>query len=136
MSGIRSWVAPVFFLRSRKAVSGFRSWLWWESILKPQDVACRQPLVSVGILRANPVDQAQLLQLGKVIVQCRNRHFRIVGQPGLRRKTAEVRIVPVAQKPQNDLGGRLQPALLDGPDGCLVANGAALRAGRTRLVKP
>ena len=31
---------------------------------------------------------------------------------------------------------RFQPALLDGPDGSFVAHGAALRAGRTRLVKP
>ena len=136
MSGIRRWVATLFFLRSRNSVSGFRSLLWWKAVLKPQDVACRQALVGVGILRANPVDQAQLLQLGKVIVQCRDRHFRIVRQPRLRRETAEVRIVPVAQEPQHDLGCRFQPALLDSPDGCFVAHGATRRAWRTRLVKP
>jgi recombinational DNA repair ATPase RecF len=31
---------------------------------------------------------------------------------------------------------RIDIATLDGPDSCLVAHGAALRAGRTRLVKP
>ena len=53
---------------SQKAASGFRSWLWWKSILKPQDVACREALVGVGILRPNAVDQAQILQLGEVFV--------------------------------------------------------------------
>ena len=136
MSGIRSWLDLVFLVRSRKAVSGFRSWLWWKAILEPQDVACGEALVGVGILRPDPVDQAQFLQLGEMIVQGRDRHFDVIRQPRLRRKAAEVRVVPVAQKPQHDLGGRLQPALLDGPDGCLVAHGATLRAGRTRLVKP
>ena len=111
MSGIRRWLAPLFLVRSHKAVSGFRSWLWWKSVLKSQDVACRQALVGVGVLRPNAVDQAQFLQLGKMLVQRRYRHFRIVGQPRLRRETAEVRVVPVAQEPQHDLGGRLQPAL-------------------------
>ena len=117
-------------------MSGIRRWLWWKSVLEPQDVACRQALVGVGILRPDPMDQAQFLQFGEMLVQCRDRHFRIVRQPRLRWEAAEVRVVPIAQEPQNDLGGRLQPALLDGPDGCLVAPGAALRAGRTRLVKP
>ena len=68
MSGFRSWVAGLFALRFRKTVSGFRSWLWWKTILKPQNVACSQALVGVGILRPNPVDQAQFLQLGEVFV--------------------------------------------------------------------
>ena len=111
MSGFRSWVAGLFALRSRKAVSGFRSWLWWEAVLKPQDVACGQAFVRVGILRANPVDKAQFLQLGEVFVQRRDRHFRIVCQPRLRRKAAEIWVVPVAQEPEHDLGGRLQPEI-------------------------
>ena len=106
MSGIRRWIAALFLVRSRNAVSGFRSWLLWKAILKPQDVACRQTLAGVGILRTNPVDQAQFLQLGEVFVQRRDRHFGIVGQPRLRREAAEVRVVPVAQEPEHDLGGR------------------------------
>jgi hypothetical protein len=35
--------------------------------------------------------------------------------------------VPVAEKPEHDLGGRFQPALLDGPDSRFVAHGWALR---------
>ena len=135
-SGIRSWVVPLFFLRSQKAVSGFRSWLWWKAILKPQDVARGETLVSVRILRPNSVDQAQFLQSCQMFVQGRNRHFRIVRQPRLRREAAEVGVVPVAQKPQYDLGGRLKPTLLDCPDRCLMAHGCTLRTGRTRLVKP
>ncbi len=136
MSGIRSWVTTMFLVRSCSTVSGFRSWLWWKSILETQDVACGEALVGVGILRPNAVDQAQLLQPSEVFVQGRNRHFRIVRQPRLRREAAEVGVVPVAQEPEHDLGGRFQPALLDGPDSCLVAHGAALHAGRARLVKP
>jgi hypothetical protein len=49
---------------------------------------------------ADPMDQTQLFQLGEMFVQRRDRHFRIVGQPCLRRKAAEIRIVPVAQKPE------------------------------------
>lgn len=56
MSGIRSWVAAMFPVRFRNAVSGFRSWLWWKPILEPQDVACSQTLVGVGILCPNAVD--------------------------------------------------------------------------------
>ena len=48
MSGFRSWVAAMFALRSRKAVSGFRSWLWWKPILEPQDVACREIPILIG----------------------------------------------------------------------------------------
>ena len=128
MSGIRSWVAASFFFRSGKAVSCFRSWFWWKAILEPEDIACGQTFMGVRILCPNPVDQAQFLQLGKVVVQRRDRHFRIVGQPRLCREAAEVRVVPVAQESQHDLGGRLQPALLDGPDGRLVAHSAILRA--------
>ena len=43
-------------------------------------------------------------------------------RPCLRRETAKIRVVPVAGKPQHDLGGRLQPALLDGPVGGGVAH--------------
>ena len=106
MSEIRSWVAAVFLVRSRKPVSGFRSWLWWVSILKPQDVACSQTLVGEGILCPSPMDQAQFLQPGEMVVQCGDRHFRIVGQPRLRRKAAEVGVVPVAEEPEHDLGRR------------------------------
>ena len=69
MSGIRSWVGVLFFLRSCNSISGFRSWLWWKPILEPQDVARCFALVGARIIAANPVDQAQLLQPGEVVVQ-------------------------------------------------------------------
>ena len=137
MSGIRSWVAVLFLVRSFKAVSGFRSWLLWKSILEPQDVACGLPLVGAGIMDADAVDQAQFLQLGEMFIQRRDRHFRIVGQPGLRREAAEIRVVPVAKEPPHDLGGGFQPALLDGPNGCTVAHASDLRVGLAiRVAKP
>jgi hypothetical protein len=46
------------------------------------------------------VDQAQRFQLGEVFVQRRDRHFGIIGKPGLSREAAEIRVVPVAQKPE------------------------------------
>ena len=136
MSGIRSWVAVLFIVRSAKAVSGFRSWLLWKSVLEPQDVAGGLTLVGARIMDADAVDQAQLLKLGEVFVQRRDRHFGIVCEACLRWKAAEIRVVSVAEEPEHDLGGGFQPALLDGPDSCLVAHGAALHVGRTRLVKP
>ena len=70
MSGIRSWAATMFFVRSRKAVSGFRSWLLWKSFFEPQDVAGGLTLAGARIMDANAVDQAQFLQLGEMVVQC------------------------------------------------------------------
>ena len=55
MSGIRSWAAILFLVRSFKAVSGFRSWLLWKSVLEPQDVACGLPLVGARIMDADAV---------------------------------------------------------------------------------
>ena len=124
MSGIRSWVAVLFFVRSFKAVSGFRSRLLWKSIFEPQDVAGGLPLVGARIMHANAVDQEQLFQLCQMFVQRRDRHLGIMGQTGLRRKTPEIGIVPIAQKPEHDFCGWFEPALLDGPDGCFVAHGA------------
>lgn len=128
MSEFRSWVAVLFALRSGNPISGFRNWLLWKAILEPQDVASGLALVGARIMAAHAVDQAQLLEPGEVVVQCRDRHFRVVRQPRLCRETAEIRVMPVAQKPQHDLGGGLQPALLDGPVCGVVAHGAALRA--------
>ena len=54
----------LFFLRSAKAVSGFRSWLLWKSVLEPQDVAGGLTLVGAGIMDPDTMDQAQFLQPG------------------------------------------------------------------------
>ena len=89
MSGIRSWLNRLFLVRSRIAVSGFRSWLLWKAILEPQDVAGGLTLAGARIMDANPVDQAQLFKPGEVFVQRRDRHFRIVRQPRLGREAAE-----------------------------------------------
>ena len=70
MSGFRSWAAALFLVRSRKAVSDFRSWLLWESLFEPQDVACGLTLVGARIMGADPVDQPQFLQFGEMVVQC------------------------------------------------------------------
>ena len=88
-----------------------------KSGFESEDVPRRLAAVGVRILSADAVDQAQVLQRGEVFVQGGDRHFRVLSQPGLGRKAGEVRVVPVAQKPQHDLGGRPQPALLDGPVG-------------------
>ena len=146
MSGIRSWVAALFLVCSCISISGFRTWLLWKAVLEPQDVAGGLALVGARIMTAHPVDQAQFFELCQMLIQRRDRHFRIIRQPRLCRETAKIRVVTIAEKPQHDLGGRFQPALLNGPYSCLVAHGAALRAGwaarwaasgcTTRVVKP
>ena len=73
MSGIRSWVVALFLVRSFKPVSGFRSWLLWESVLERQDVACSLALVGARIMDADAVDQAQRLEFREVAIQRRNR---------------------------------------------------------------
>jgi len=81
--------------------------------LEPEDVARRKTPVVVWIVGADAVDQAQFLQRREVLVQGGDGHFRILGQPRLLRKTAEIQVVTVAEEPQHDLRGRLRPALLD-----------------------
>ena len=83
MSGFRSWIVAVFFVRSAKTVSGFRSSLLWKPILEPQDVAGGLALVGARIVGADAVDQPQFLELREVVVQRRDRHFCIVCQPRL-----------------------------------------------------
>ena len=126
----------MFWLRSGFAISAFRRWLLWKSVLEPQDVAGGLSLVGAGIMGADAVDQAQCLEPGEMVVQRRDRHFRILGQPGLCRKAAEIRIVAVTKMPEHDLGRGLQPALLDGPVGGVMAHGATRHAGTMRVVKP
>ena len=118
----RRWCV-IFFQDFNKAVSGFRRWLLWKSGLEPEDVSGGRTPVVVRIVGADAVDQAQVLQCRQMIVEGGDRHFRIFGQPRLGRETAEIRVVPIAEKPQNDLGGRSQPALLDGPVGGGMAHG-------------
>gem|GEM_PF-5617044 len=118
----RRWGA-VFFHDFNNSIFAFRRWLLRESLLKPEDVARRKTPVVVWIVGADVVDQAQFLQRGEVVVESGDGHFRIFSQPSLRRKTAEIRVVSVAEKLQLDLGGRLQPALLNGPVGGGVAHG-------------
>ena len=116
------WVVS-FFHDFSKSVSGFRRWFLRKSGLEPQDVSGGLAAVRVRLLGADAVDQAQFFQRRQVVVQGGDGHFGILGQPRLRRETAEVRVVAIAEKPQHDLGGRLQPALLDGPVGGGVAHG-------------
>src|SRR3990167_1590304 len=48
MSGIRSWVTVLFLVRSRKAVSCFRRWLLWKSILGFEDGFPQEPPPETG----------------------------------------------------------------------------------------
>lgn len=69
MSGFRSWVLDLFFVRSRQAVSGFRNWRLWKAVFEPQDVACGLAFMGARIMGADAVDQPQLFQLGEMFVQ-------------------------------------------------------------------
>ena len=108
-----------------------------EARLEPQDIAGGQLALGHGVEPRHTPQQAHGLELAKVIVQCGPADLAVMRQPVLRRKAAVIRVEPVAQMPEHDLGRRLQPALLDGPVGGLVAHGAGLRgAGAMRVVKP
>ena len=120
-------------------MSGFRTWLgimWCARTLEPQDVARWHLAFGDGIDAGHSAQEARFLQPVEVVVQGGPADLAILSQPGLRGEATEVGVEPVAKMPEHDLRRRLQPALLDGPEGGLVANGTALRAGRTRLVKP
>ena len=120
-------------------VSDFWTWLgimWCKAFLEPQDVAGQHLALGDRIETRHLPQKPGRLEQVQMRVKSGAADLAIVCQTVLRGKAAEIRIVPVAQKPKHDLGGRLQPALLDGPDGRFVAHGADLRAGQTRLVKP
>ncbi len=127
----RAVVVPVSDFRTRHHSHGC------EARLEPQDVAGRQLALGHGIEPRHPPQQAHCLQLAEVIVQRGPADLTVMRQPVLRGKAAVVGVEPVAEVPEHDLGRGLQPALLDGPVGGLVAHGAGLRgAGAMRVVKP
>lgn len=92
------------------------------------------PLVSAGIMGADAVDQPQRLEPGEMVVQRRDRYFHIIGQPDLGREAAKIRVVAVAKMPEHNLGGGFQPALPDGPVGCVMAYGAIPSGGAAMCV--
>ena len=120
--GFRRWVV-IFLHDFNKAIVGFRRWFRRKSGLESQDVSGGLAAVRTRIVGAGTVDQAHFFQRAEMIVEGGDGHFRILGQPRLRRETAEVRVVPVTEDPQDDLGGRLQSALPDGPVGGGMAHG-------------
>ena len=130
---IRRW-GIIFLHDFNKSVAAFRRWLLRESLLEPDDIAGGKAPMAVGIMGAHAVDQAQSLQRRQMIVQGRDRYFRILGQSRRGRETAEILVVPVAQIPQHDLGCRLQPALLDGPVGGGVAYGRSRDKEKGRVM--
>ena len=105
----------------RKAISTFRRWVLRKTPLESEDVARGHAPMRVRIVGADAADQAKPLQRCQMVVQGRDGHFRVLGQPRLGGKAAVVRVVAVAEQPEHDLGGRLQPALGDG----LVGGGVA-----------
>ena len=66
----RRWIV-IFCCDFNKAFSGFRRWFLRESGLEPQDVSGGLAAMSMWILGADAVDQAQLLQRGEVFVRNR-----------------------------------------------------------------
>ena len=129
IEAFRGTVVPVSDFRTRDHSHGC------EARLEPQDVAGGQLALGHGIEPRHPPQQAHGLELAKVIVQRRPADLAVMRQPVLRGEAAVVRVEPVAEVPEHDLGRGLQPALLDGPVGGLVAHGAGLRgAGAMRVV--
>ena len=80
-----------------------------------------------------PQDQPRSFQFFEVSVQLRAGDFGIGRQLVLRRETPEIRVVPIAEIPEHQLGHGAQPALLDCPVGGLVAHSAAVTVRRLTI---
>src|SRR6056297_699137 len=125
----RTRFGVIFLGYALLAVSDFWRWLLWAGHFEPQDIACGLAAFGSMILTLNALNEPELFQLLEVIVERRDRHFRVFGQTDLRRETAKVWIVAIAQMPENDFRRRLEPPLLYSPIGGGMAHGATLPDG-------
>ena len=117
------------------AVAQWHDYEWLAKSL-PEEQA--RPLREWALLINSPqaAQQPCLFEQAKVGVQRGSADFAIMGEAVLRREAAVIGIEAITQMPQDNLGRRLQPPLLDRPGGCLMAHDVTLRVGRTRQVKP
>ena len=98
-----------------------------EPVLEPQNVAGRLLAFCHRIDAGAATDQTGQFQLAEMVVQGRAADLAIGCQPRLGREATEIGVVTVAEMPEHDLGGRLQPALQDRPVGRKMAHAQVLR---------
>jgi len=101
-----------------------------EIVLKSQNVAGRFAPVRAFGMAPVPADQPGGFQLFEVDIQRRAGDFGIGRQLVLRRETPEIRVVPVAEIQEHQLGHGAKSALPDRPVGGLVAHSAAMTVRR------
>jgi len=108
-----------------------------EARLEPQNVAGRHLSLGDGMQVRDAAEQACRLELAEMLIQRRSADLAIMRQPLLRGKAAIVRVEPVTEMPEYDLGRGLQSPLLDSPICGSMAHGATLPVGEaTRVVNP
>ena len=109
------------------------TWGWGEFLLEAEEVPGRPLALRVIVEAPFTAEQPGLFQLVEVGVQAGAGDFGIGRQLVLRRKTPEIRVVPIAKMPEDKLGRGHQPALLDCPVGGLVAHSAAVTVRRLTI---
>jgi hypothetical protein len=88
--------------------------------LELQDISSAGKLAVAGDLLPN--NQARPFQFLNVSTDRTLRHFAVISQGFLGRKTAIIGVVSVSQIQQHHLRRGLQPALLESPVGCYMAH--------------
>lgn len=106
------------------------TWLWGKFFLKAEEVPGRPLAFRVFGEAPFAADEPGLFQLVEVGVQAGAGDFGIGRQLVLRREAPVIRVVPVAEMPEDELGRRRQPALLDRPVGGAMAHSAAVTVSR------
>ncbi len=126
MSGFWKWVGAGFGVERQ-----FR--LRRKLGLEAEKVPGRLPPVGALGVASLPADQPGLFQLVEVHVQTGAGDFGIGRQLVLRREAPVVRVVPIAEMPEDELGRRRQPALLDRLVGGSMAHSAAVTVRRRTI---
>ena len=113
-----------------RPMSRIWTWLWGKFLLEAEEVPGRPLAFRVFGEAPFAADQPGLFQLVEVGVQAGAGDFGIGRQLVLRRETPVIRVMPVAEMPEDELGRRRQPALLDRPVGGSMAHSAAVTVSR------
>jgi hypothetical protein len=106
------------------------TWVWGKFLLEAEEVPGRPLAFRVFGEAPFAADQPGLFQLVEVHVQAGAGDFGIGRQLVLRWETPVIWVVPVAEMPEDDLGRRRQPALLDRPVGGTMAPSAPVTVSR------
>ncbi len=95
-------------------------------------ISCRQLALLVCVETSLAKDQPPLFEDRQMTIDARAGELASVDEIGLRREAALRRVVAIGKAPKQNFRRRVEPALLDRPDGREVAHGAAAMILRER----